>query len=184
MAAFGTIPDPSNPNDPSQISNWAIGVSRANADRNLYDPETMKQLSAMFGPYFKQMQANYTQKAGGALNSQVSQAVNQAGAMAAFKGLNPSSFTQAAGGGVRHQMAPSYMSGLSDLITGQQGSLLSATAGSNQFKSNNANAYAQMLMGKAQMAQEDWNRPDFWDYLGSGLAQGISKLPMMFMGGA
>jgi hypothetical protein len=160
-----------NPNDPSQLSSWAAGVSRENANRGLYD--NLDQIKELLTPLFRQQQQNYTDRFGGALNSQVGQATNQAGAMAAFKGLNPTSYTQSAARGVRQQMVPSYMQGLQELLSNNMSQTLNSTAQANQFKSGNAQSYAQMLMNQSQQAQQNWNQPDLWDYLGAG---GLSLL--------
>ena len=158
--------DAANPNDPSQLSSWASGVSKANADRGLYD--NLDQIKALLTPLFQQQQNNYQNSAMGAMNSQVGQATNQAGAMAAFRGLNPAAYTQSAARGVRQQMTSPYIQGLQELLASQTGQTLNSTAQANQFKSGNAQSYAQMLMNQAQQAQQNWNQSDMWDYLGAG----------------
>jgi|WetSurMetagenome_2_1015567.scaffolds.fasta_scaffold376813_2 hypothetical protein len=173
--------DMANPNDPSQIRNWASGVSAQNANRGLYD--NLDQIRSLLTPMFQQQQSNYASKFGGAMNSQIGQAQNQAGAYAAFKGLNPMSYTNSAAQKVRSSMTPSYMSGLQDLLSGQQNSLMGATAQNNQFQSQNAQSYAQQLMNQAGQAQQTWDQPGFWSYLGSGLMQALPSLAGFLVGG-
>jgi len=173
--------DAANPNDPNQLSSWASGVSKANSERGLYD--NLDQIKALLAPLYQQQQSNLTNKFQSALNSQVGQATNQAGAMAAFRGLNPASYTQSAGAGVRRSMTPAFMAALSELLTNQTGQTLNSTAAANQFQSGNAQSYAQMLMNQAQMAQQNWEKPTFWDYLGSGLLQAIPSIAGFALGG-
>lgn len=163
-----------NPNDPSQLASWASGVSKANSEMGLYD--NLDQIKALLSPLFQQQMNNYQSKGMGAINSQTGQATNQAGAMAAFRGLNPASYTQAAGRGVRQQMTTPYMQGLQDLLAGQTGQTLNSTAQANQFKSGNAQSYAQMLMNQSQQAQQNWDRPTFWDYLFGGITGSMGSL--------
>lgn len=173
--------DAANPNDPSQLSNWASGVSKANSEMGLYD--NLDQIKALLTPLFQQQMNNYQSRGMGAINSQTGQATNQAGAMAAFRGLNPASYTQSAARGVRQQMTTPYMQGLQDLLAGQTGQTLNSTAQANQFKSGNAQSYAQMLMNQSQQAQQNWDQPTFWDYLGSGLLQTLPALGGFLLGG-
>jgi len=168
--------DIGNPQDPSQLMNWSVESSGANANRPLWDSQTLEQLQTLFAPLYKQQRENYTQGFNQALNSGIGQATNQAGAMAAFRGLNPASYTQSAAQRVRSGMTPQYFSGLSDLLQGQTQNTLNATAQSNQFKSGNAAQYAQMLMNASQQAQQQWNQPGFWDYLLGGLFGSLGDL--------
>jgi hypothetical protein len=163
-----------NPNDPSQLSSWASGVSKENSNRGLYD--NMDQIRQLLSPLFQQQMGNYTSRGMGAINSQMGQATNQAGAMAAFRGLNPSSYTQSAQRGVRQQMMPSYLQGLQELLSGQEGQTLGATANANQFKSGNAQSYAQMLMNQSQQAQQNWDRPGILDYILGALGGSLGSL--------
>lgn len=160
---------PANPNDPSQLRNWGLDAARTNQNQswaqNLFDPATLQQLQSFFGPYFNQQQSSYASNFNNQLNNQVGQAQNQAGAYAAFKGLNPSSYVQNAGQGVRSKMTPSFTSGYSDLLGNQGNTLFNATAQTNQYRNRNAQDYAKMLMNGSSQAQETWDQPGFFDYL-------------------
>jgi len=186
MAAYGTIADPANPNDPAQLRNWAMGMANNAANISLFDPTALSQMQGTLNPYFKQQQSSYANRYGGLLNSQIAGAQQSAGAAAALNGINPASYVQKAGGAVRSQMSPSYMSGYSDLINNQNQSLLGATSQSQQAKQNAAMQAAQMMMLGSQQAAQTWDQPGFWDYLGGGLLGAAGSLlgPLGTAGGA
>lgn len=170
-----------NPNDPDQLRTWALDLARRTAEGSeLYTPYSLESLSRMFSPYFKQAQSSYADRFNQSMNSQVGQAQNQAGAYAAYKGLNPASFVQSAGQGVRSSMTPGFLSGMSDLLNNQNNALMGATAQSNQFKTGNLMNAANMILGGSQMAQQTWDQPGFWDYIMSGIGSGIGNLPIAF----
>jgi len=166
--------DIGNPNDPNQLRTWALDFARQASGYGLYD--NMSDYSKMLNPYFQQAQSSLGSRFNTQLNSQVGQAQNQAGAYAAFKGLNPASMIQNAGQGVRQNMTPSFTSSMADLLNNQNQSLLGATSQGNQFKSNNAYQTAQMMLQGANQAQESWDRPGFWDYVGGALGGGLGFL--------
>jgi hypothetical protein len=93
------------------------------------------------------------------------------GAYAAAKGYdNPYSFQENSRNKVYSAFAPQF----GNLEEGQMGQLLNATAGSNQFKTQNAQFAAQM---QNQMAQQNWQR----DQAGFDFFRDF--LPGLFSGG-
>ena len=170
----GQWQDIGNPNDPSQLRNWGLGVSKQNQNLGLFD--NMDYIKNLLSPLYAQQQNTYTGKFNNLLNSQVGQAQNQAGAMAAFRGQNPGSATYSAGQGVRSQLTPQYMTGLQDLLNNQMGTTLDTTAKANQFKAGNAQSYASALMNGSNQASQTWDQPGFFDYLFGGLTGSLGSL--------
>lgn len=165
-----------NPSDPSQLRNWGLGIAQENANRQYMTPDLLAQYKSMLSPFFQQQQNAFTGSFNNQLNSQMGQAQNQAGAYAAFKGLNPLSYTQSAGQGVRQQMNPQYFSGLGNMLGNQGQQLLDTTGRASQFQDQNAQEYARMLMNGSQQAQQTWDQPGFWDYALGALGAGAGTL--------
>jgi hypothetical protein len=174
MAWYDPPVSTANPNDPSQLRNWGLGLAQSVMNRGLYD--NISGMQGTLNPYFQQAQTNYANQFGGQMNSQIGQAQNQAGAFAAYKGLNPLAYSNSAAQKVRSSMTPSFTSGYKDLLSNQNQQLLGATAQDNQSRNQNAMQAAQMMMNGSQQAQQTWEQPGFWDYLGSGLLNGLSSL--------
>jgi hypothetical protein len=170
-----------NPNDPTQLRNWGLGISAENSKRGLWDQ--WGATADAFKPFFQQQQQNYMGNMGGLLNSQVGQAQNQAGAYAAFKGLNPLSFTQSAGQGVRQKMTPGLFGGYNDLLSSQGQQQIGGAAQAGQFAGQQANEYARNLLSGSQQAAQTWEQPGFWDYLGGGLMSALPSIAGFALGG-
>ena len=149
-----------NPLDPHQVANWS-----ANAiGQGLYNPQTLKQMNDIFSPYFNQQKTQMYQT----FKNEQGFMGQQAGSQAAAQGLaNPGAYSSSAQGRLTSTFAPA----MSQLQTGQMGQLLQGTAQQSEFNMNNL--FKQW--GMAQNQQQIDNQPGIWDYVLSGLAQGVGK---------
>ena len=149
-----------NPSDPHQVANW----SAAAIGQGLYNPQTLKQVSDIFSPYFAQQKTQLYQT----FKNEQGFMGQQAGANAAAQGLaNPGAYSSSAQNKLQGQYAPAQ----AQLQTSQMGQLLGATAGQSQFNMQGLqNLYSMALKNKEIDAQ-----PGLWDYILGGLASGIGK---------
>ena len=149
---------------------------------NLFDQNTLAQLQKMLAPLFAQQQGNMTQQFTDTRNAMSSQAGQNAGAVAAFRGYNPSSFAQNATERTNKSLAPSYFQAQGGLQASQLENLFNSVGQSGQFRANNLQGAAGIHLGSANLLEgqrqfnvEQENQPGFWDYLASGIFSGLGQ---------
>ena len=153
-------PPPANPGDPNQVKNWTASA----ISQGLYNPQTLAQINQMFSPYFNQQKSEMYQT----LKNEQGFLGQQAGANASAQGLaNPGAYSSSAQSRLSSAWAPAF----SQLLTGQMGQTLGASAQQNEFNVNNL----FKLWGGAQNQQQIDQQPTMWDYILGGLAGGLGK---------
>ena len=149
-----------NPNDPNQVANW----SAAAIGQGLYNPQTLKQVSDIFSPYFNQQKTQLYQT----FKNEQGFMGQQAGANAAAQGLaNPGAYSSSAQSRLQGQYAPAQ----AQLQTSQMGQLLQGASQQSEFNMNNL----FKLWGMDQEQQKINQQPGIWDYVLGGLAGGLGK---------
>jgi len=143
---------------------------------NLFDPQTLEQLQSMFSGLFGQQQSNLAQNFMGTRNALNAEAGQNAGAIAAFKGYDPSSYVSNAQSRSNSSLTPGYFQAQGGLQASQLENLLNSTAQSGQFQAGNLQGAAGINQGLAnsflnrdQFNEQMSNQPGFWDYLASGV---------------
>lgn len=165
---------------PSHLQSNAIWSAQAANAVPYLSPEVLEQLRGLIQPYQQSMLNQYNQGFSNQFGSQMSQATNQAGAQAAYRGYNPNSFMQSAQSRVRQDMMPGYFQGLQGLNTDFLGQLLNLGQGAGQWQRQGlmglSNAYQGVGGMDVNSRMASSMNPNFGDYammFGGGLFSGL-----------
>jgi hypothetical protein len=142
----------------------------------------MAELQKILQPYLDANRANFTTDFSQLHNSSVNSARSSAGALAAQKGYNPTSYVNSAGQRASNALTPQFFSGYNKMSADNLGTLFGLTAQNQQFKygvTQDSNNDFYKRIGLQMQAQQYYDQPDIWDYitkaaltLGGGLLGG------------
>lgn len=192
-SGFGTSQPPTTINPPDQstwnpqyqapaVNHFDVSTGRAGQNAldlqglNLFDPQTLAQIQQILSPYFQQQDANLTRNFMDTRNALSSEAGQNAGAIAAFRGQDPTSFVANAQSRTNSSLAPSYFQALGGVREGQLENLFNAGAQSSQFQAGNLQGaaginqgLANLFLNRDQFSEQMDNQPGLLDYLFAGL---------------
>lgn len=170
-------------------SGQAGAAGRELAGLNLFDPQTLSQLQQMFAPYFQSQQNNlvgqYNQTRGNLLSS----AGENAGAVAAFKGYDPSSYVANARQRAENSISPSFFQSYSQQGSDQLQNLLNSVMQSGQFKAGNLgqagnifNSQAGNFLNQQQFREQLDSQPEWWEDALGGFIEGGGRIGAAYAG--